>query len=52
MFGSVCGAAVAVFHRGPAEVTMGRKVYSMGEYVEVNGTTIWTEGRGQGPTSC
>lgn len=47
MFGSPCGAAV--FDRGPAEGTMGREVYSMGEYVEANGTTIWTETRGQGP---
>jgi pimeloyl-ACP methyl ester carboxylesterase len=29
--------------------TMVREVHSMGEYVEVNGTTIWTETRGQGP---
>jgi pimeloyl-ACP methyl ester carboxylesterase len=34
---------------GQAEETMAAEVCSMGEYLEANGTRIWTEIRGRGP---
>ncbi|MGX1128151.1 pimeloyl-ACP methyl ester carboxylesterase [Streptomyces glaucescens] len=39
----------AVFASRPGAEIMAWEVYSMGEYVEVNGTTLWTETRGEGP---